>query len=1122
MLSGFLVVRTLDRLICGESMSFWPDRMGMGAGILVLLLCGGWVSVMGQTAVDGVVHGVVLDAGGAAVRGAQVQVEESATGFVARAVTDQGGEFLVARVPVGTYRVVVDAAGFARLVLPGVVVEAGTATGLNARLRIAGVATAVTVTAGADVSEPESTAVGSTVTAGEIERLPVNGRRWQTFALLTPTVNPDAAGLLSFRGQAVTQNSTVVDGEDDDQSFGAVPRGTGGESGRVSGGGYRRTGGAAYTFSQEAVREFRVSGQNYSAVYGHAAGGVVTTVSKSGTNVLHGTAFYLARSSALAAANPFSIATHYADGVVTSAVVKPHDLRQQFGGSVGGAAVRDKLFYFYAFDQQRRGFPAISSPQDPLFYSLTPTQAGLLATRGVTPSKVNAALNYLDSLTGTVARRQDQTVNFGKLDWQASVKSRLSLQYDRARSNSPGGVRSAAVVDHGRASLGSSYVKVDTLLGRWLWTGGAKFSNEVRVGVGRDFQYEEASAPLPQEPAVGPGGYAPEVAIGPNGLTFGTPTSLGRKAYPDERKVLFADMMTWVHRHHQLQVGGDLSLVHDLIDSLSGQEGAFHYDSGVTRGHAGGLVDWITDYTFDVHAYPNGGCPTIHSAVHDFCFTSFSQSFGQAAVTFDTQEWAGYVQDRWQARHGLTIDAGVRYEYELLPFPQRPNGALDATFGRRGATGIFPEDRNNFGPRVGVAWQPLGVGQGTVRVGYGLFYGRLPGATVRSALVNTALANSATHVRITPTTITGCPQVANQGFGYACAYLTTPPAAVGTTTSATVFDRGFRLPAVQQGSVAVERKVGAGVVGSATYLMNLDRQLPGSVDINIAPASGVETFQLQGGTGAQGVRDGEIFTVPVYTQRVDASYGPVTDIVSSANASYNALVLEARRRSVGGLEFRASWTWSKAIDFGQNAGATPRQNGQFDPFDLRYDKGLSALNYPHKLVVSAVWEPRVSSERRWLRVAANGWLVAPLFTERSGRPYSFNIYGGTRLAGGHQSINGSGGAVYLPTVGRNTLRLPDATNLDLRVSRTLRVTEKVRLKGVAEIFNVTNRVNYSGITQRAFLVGTAVNGVTPLVFQDAATVAAEGLNVQPFGTFTAASTSQTRERQVQLGVRLEF
>ncbi len=1097
-------------------MSSGPGRVGLRAIILSLMLLAALTTAWGQTAVDGVVHGVVVDAGGAAVRGASVAVEDAASGFVAHAATDKGGEFLVARVPVGTYRVVVEAAGFERLVMTGVVVEVGAITGVDARLRVAGVSATVTVTAGGS-SAVESAAVASTVTAREIQRLPVRGRRWQSFALLTPTANADAAGLLSFRGLAVTQNSTAVDGVSDDQSFGAVPRGTGAERGAA------RRGGAAYTFSQEAVREFRVSGQNYSAVYGHAAGGVVTTVSKSGTNTLHGSAFYLARDSAWAAANPFSIATHYADGVVTSGVVKPHDLRQQFGGSVGGAAVRNRLFYFYAFDQQRRGFPAVSSPQEAGFYSLTPGQRELLAVRGVTSSKVNTALDYLDSLTGTVARQNDQTVNFGKLDWQATAKNRLSLQYDQARSSAPGGVRSAAVVDRGRASLGSSYVKVDSLLGRWLWSKGAGFSNELRVAVGRDFQYEQASAPLPQEPAVGPGGYAPEVVIGPNGLTFGTPSSLGRKAYPDERRVQFAEMATWVHGRHQLQVGGEVSLVHDYIDSLSGQEGAFHYDSGATSGHAGGLVDWITDYTFNVNAYPNGGCPNSPlKQPHYFCFTSFTQSFGQAAVTFDTQEWAGYVQDHWQVRRGLTVDAGVRYEYELLPIPQRPNLALDAEFGTRGASSIFPEDRNNVGPRVGVAWQPLGEGRGVVRVGYGLFYGRLPGATVRSVLVNTALPTSATHVRITPTTVTDCPQVANQGFGYACAYLTTPPAAVGMTTSATVFDRRFRLPAVQQGSLTVERNVGAGVVGSATYLMNLDRQLPDSVDINIAPAVDVETFQLQGGTGAAGVRDGEMFAVPVYTQRVDASYGPVTDVVSDANASYNALVIEARRRSVGGLEFRASWTWSKAIDFGESNGASPRTNGQFDPFDLRYDKGLSALNVPHKLVASAVWAPRFSSGRRWLRAAGSGWAVAPVFTERSGRPYSFNIYGGRRLSGGHQSINGSGGAVYLPTVGRNTLRLPDATNLDLRVSRTLRATEKIRVRGVAEIFNVTNRVNYSGITQRAFLVGTAVNGVTPLVFQDAATVAAEGLNVQPFGTFTAASTGQSGERRVQLGLRVEF
>ena len=222
-----------------------------------------------------------------------------------------------------------------------------------------------------------------------------------------------------------------------------------------------------------------------------------------------------------------------------------------------------------------------------------------------------------------------------------------------------------------------------------------------------------------------------------------------------------------------------------------------------------------------------------------------------------------------------------------------------------------------------------------------------------------------------------------------------------------------------------------------------------------------------------------------------------------------------------GLEFRGSWTWGKAIDYGQG-GATPRTNAQFDPFDVRYDKGLSALNFPHKVLASAVWQPTFTGESHWVRVVANGWMVSPIYTESSGRPYSLDIFGGTRLSGGHESINGAGGAVYLPTVGRNTLRLPDTSRVDLRVSRAMRVTERVRARGSVEIFNLTNRVNYSAIVQRAFLVGTQTNGVTPLIFQNAATVAAEGLNVRPFGTFTSAATGQSPERQVQLGLRVEF
>ena len=1102
-----------------------------------------------QTAVDGAMSGFVVDTTGAALADATIEVRNTADGSIRRTVTLIKGEFLLPNLPAGEYSVAVHYALFAHLTLSPVVVEVGATTSVEARLHLGTVSTTVNVTAEpaitVNVGEASSAATGSVITSSEIDLLPANGQRWQTFALLTPTANPDSQSedseaLLSLRGLASTQNSTRIDGADDDQSFASVPRGSGIESGAEledaaetgssnhtpissasGGGGYGRHSGMAYTFTKEAVREFRVSSQNYSALYGHAAGGIITTVSKSGTDNLHGTLFYLFRSNVLGATNPFSIATSYNNGVVTTGPVKPNDLRQQFGGSAGGPILRDRLFFFYAYDQQARTFPAISTPQDPNFFALTPTQTALLANRGVTPAKINAALNYLNSLTGTIPRSQNQTISFAKFDWQVSPDHRISLQYNRARSSAPSGSRSASVVDVGRASLGSSHSTLDSVIGRWTWLAKPSLTNELRVQYGRDFQSEQAPPPLPQEPAIGPGGTAPEVAIGPDGFTFGTSSSLGRNALPDEDKLELADLLTWTRGRHQIQTGIDVTFVHDNIDALANTQGAFHYDSNTTAGHAGGLVDWITDYTFSVNAYPNGGCPSIVSPTHDFCFRSFTQSFGQQSAIFNTQEWAGFLQDDWRLKPTLTVNAGLRYEYEFLPLPQQPNLALDTAFGATGATSVFPEDRNNFGPRIGASWQPFGASRGLIRIGYGLFYGRLPGATIRSALVDTALPSSTTHVLITPSTVTNCPQVANQGFGYVCAFITTPPAAVTTTTTATVFDRRFRLPMVQQGSLTIEREIHAGIVASATYLMNLDRQLPNSVDINIAPATATKTFQLQGGTGAIGVRDTETFALPFYSQRINTSFGPVTAIVSNADATYNALVIEARRSLRPGLEFRASWTWSKAIDFGQG-GATPRTNAQLDPFNLRYDRGLSDLNFPHKILASAVLQPTLRTDTRWLRIAANGWTLSPLFTESSGRPYSLDIFGGTRLTGGHESINGSGGAVYLPTVGRNTLRLPDTARIDLRLIRAIPLTERVRLRATAEAFNLANRVNYSAIVQRAFLVGTETTGITPLVFQNAATISTEGLNVRPFGTYTAAATGQSPERQIQLGLRLEF
>lgn len=672
--------------------------------------------------------------------------------------------------------------------------------------------------------------------------------------------------------------------------------------------------------------------------------------------------------------------------------------------------------------------------------------------------------------------------------------------------------------------------------------------------MGRELKYETPESPLAQEPNIGPGGLPPEVSIGPDGFVFGTPAALGQHAYPDERRTEVADLLAWVKGRHLVQAGGDASWLSDETDSLTNTEGTFSYDSGATDGRAGGLADWITDYTFGVNAYPNGACPSIYAATHDFCFRSYSQSFGEQSVSWKTREWAAFAQDDWRAASRLTLHLGVRYELQLLPLPQQPNPALDAIFGSNGAgatgaTSMFPTDRNNFGPRIGLDWMPFGPGGGVLRAGFGVYYGKLPGATVRSALIDTALPQSNVRVRITPTTETSCPQMPSVGFGYPCSFLGQPSGVVTATTSAMVFDRRFRLPMVEQGTLELEHTMGGGVLARAGYVMNLDRQLPNSVDINIAPSNTMAEFQLQGGTGAVGVKDGEVFYVPVYSTRVTTDYGPVTDIVSNANATYHGLTLEARRglgsarsgyEGARGLDFRVSWTWSKAIDFGQNGGAVPRENGQFDPFQVGYDKGLSSLNFPHRITGTLVWSPRLTAaiehggalpaaERTAWRLA-NGWSLGAIFYESSGRSYSYDIFGGSRLAGGRESINGSGGSMVLPTVGRNTLRLPDRVNLDLRLSRSFRVwRDGVWLRAAVEGFNVMNHLNISGVEQRAFLVGTPVpvSGsagpeLTPLIFQNAAAIASEGLNTPPFGAYTSASTSQAAQRQVQMGLHLEF
>ena len=682
--------------LSAASRSLLPGRET--AWMWLFLLAGSHPSARAQGPACGALHGVVIQADGRPFAAAMIIVRNLQTGREEALQTLRDGSFLLAGLSAGEYR-----------------------------LRLAGPYAQADQSPRSIVVEPGQT-VEVQVEAARVA-LPAPQSAAQDTTEGEPDENGD--GLLSVHGLETNQNGGSLDGVSSTQSFGGVPAGTGSDargdpdddsdsaersSGPSHGLARGRHAGVAYGFARGSVREFRVGTGSYGAQVGRP-GGVLAFVSRAGGERMHGSAFFDLRSSALAASNPLAIATSYSDGVITSGIVKPHDLRERFGLTLGGPLPgAPALRLFYAFDQQRRGFPAICSPADPGFYTLTTTQRALLATRGVSPSAINAQLNYLSSLTGPVLRRSDQTIQFGRVDWLEGPHLGLGVQYNRIRSKAPAGLLDAPTVARGRASLGTAEGSVDQAMFRIATTRSSKTRAEFRLAYTRDLQYELPQSPLPQEPAIAKGGLVPEVTIGPNGLLLGTPASLSKRASPSETRLEAGATITFVRGHHLFEAGGSFAAVKDDVATLANAAGTFRYDSGVARGKAGGLVDFITDAAFNVNAYPNGGCPTISAANHLFCFRSYTQSFGEERVAFKTAEWTGFVEDTWRPHPRLVLHAGLRYEYTLLPIPQRPNVALDALFGDRGATSIFPEDRNNLGPRLSASFEPLGRGRGVLRV----------------------------------------------------------------------------------------------------------------------------------------------------------------------------------------------------------------------------------------------------------------------------------------------------------------------------------------------------------------------------------------------------------------------
>jgi hypothetical protein len=1086
--------------------------------VALLLIAMGAVAAFAQSTTTGAIGVTVSDPQNAVVPNAAVTVRNTETNKEDTATTDGEGRARVVNLQPGTYTVVVNASGFGPFTQDKVVVEVGRVTSLDSQLAVGAATGQVEITAEAPAINTTQQDFSTNINQTSINELPINGRRWSNFALLTPGAVPDGTfGLISFRGISGLLNNNTIDGGDNNQAFFAEERGRT----RIS-----------YSISQAAIREFQVNTSSYSAEYGRSAGGVVNAVTKSGTNEFHGQVFYYQRNNKLGARNPLATNTVLVNGVFTPVGIKPKDVRHQYGGTIGGPIVKDKAFFFFSFDQQKRDFPGLARIGTNGFLNLTAANRTTLLARGLTGAQIDNTLTFINSLTGEIPRRGDQRLFLPKLDWNINSSNTFTATYNHLRWNSPNGVQTQATNTRAKDNFGDDLVDIDWLTLRLASTISPTLLNEARFQWGRDNETQFSTPALAGEPTNSINGFSPQTILSSTStFSFGVPEFLDRPAFPDERRKQFADTMTATAGNHTFKFGGDVNFVKDIINNLRFAGGEFNYTG------SGALGDFIVDYT---NFTTNGAIRALAGGTNGQCFSSnrragqcyagnFNQGIGPLGLTMKTTDVNFFVQDDWRATRRLTLNLGLRYEYQKNPDAININPALPQTANK-------VSDTNNWGPRIGFAYDATGDGKTSLRGGYGIYYGRVINSTVYNALINTGvgpdrsqqqLTIAATNLPPTTGTCNGLPVNATNCLPI-YPNLLVP---IGSTTTNVVvrpavqfFSEDFQLPQIHQGDFIFEREIARNTVVSASYLFSFGNSLPNFVDTNLPGPATTVSIPVIGGPFA-----GQSLLSPIFVgNRPNTTFAQITAIRSNVESKYHALVLQANRRLTDGLQFQVNYTLSRAQDNGQSSVTFTSSNLPFNAFDLGAEDSLSNFDRRQKLVVSAVYNTNFASlkDNAVGRAIFNGWTIAPIINAFSGQRNTGTISGSiTPTAYGFASastpgggVNGSGGATRFSALPRNFFKQPNIWYVDLRLSRRFKVTEGSNIEVLAEAFNLFNRTQITGVNTTLYNFSTPTSTPIPCpagVAQCLTTNAA-------FGTVTGADSTLFRERQVQLAVRFEF
>jgi len=1024
-------------------------------------------------------------------------------------------------------------------------------------------------------AEPPAAATTTALTATDLQSLPAPGRRWQDFALETPA---------SSTAPSAAPAQTAIDGSATRMAFSdqgsAHPQSSDPGVNDQSTMAQAWSGGRGMPMAEAAIREVQFAAGNAQSDGARTAADRIDVETARGTNGLHGQGFLFDKQNAWGAQNPFtqwvkqtSLAPANSVPGFTAESYTPPDRETVWGVGLGSQLRRDKLFWFGALDNYQRNNPGLATVRNPAEFFAQPSndQMQVLSARlglgsaNPVAEGLNAyspMLTALAGLLGPAPRTAAQWVGFGRIDWQAAERHRLTLEGIGGHWNSPGGGLARTSETYGSSSFGTSDASEEMLLARWETFLTPNLLAVFQGATGRTILAAHAETPSAYEQTLLNGnqwGQLPQIVVDSRyGFTIGNPARFGPGSYPDEHVTQAQQSLDWVRGNLLVKSGVAFSHNADATSLLRNQTGTYSYAS-LENFASDALV--FANYGLSGQLQPNNqrNCDQTGKVWRDStgtlrglgplpCYSYYSQVLGPTNWHLSTNDWAAFTTAQWQPRKLLVVSTGLRWELEQLPPPIASvnNPALPLT--QR-----LPTLGSDWGPRLGLAFGTLESHWPLLRLGYGMYFGRTENATVETALTQTGSLNGDLHFFLRPT------DNLNAGGAPPFPYVLTGQPGSVVKPGAVEFASTFHNTEVHQAVAAVEEELPGHVEVTASALLSLGRRLPISIDTNFDPAvnPGSITYAVKNcpytsqtsvvTCTAVGPIKTPTITVPFYASwpsatsptgfagRLNPNYQQITQIMSRANSTYEAATLRVERYGRRGLTLHAHYTYSHAMDWNPNQSTAVAGSDVFDPADFSQEYGVSDLDVRHAaaamVILEAPWKLRSLAGR-----LANGWMLSAIAQFHSGLPYSMRTSGslaeeltstGAAIVALAPGINGSGGDNLVYGVGRNTFRYPAAWKADLRVGKKFDLGRMRQLELLVESFNLFNHQNVTEIQTTGYTIesGTA-SGPPTLNFLSPFTLQPPIPGLPPRYAFgqplNVNATNFYRPREIQLGLRMRF